>query len=267
MKSVATAMAARLLAAVAVVSFAAGCAATRFPLPDESSRINDPATLLERIASRRDRILNVSTTGRISSKSPQGLLAGRLTTAVTRGGLVRLDAWTPTWDLVGSFVGDPEGFVYFQRGEGLCHIGESTAAVITSLLPIGLDYDSMSRLLAGSPPVVDAPEWRIEWDRRAGSWLLSGHGTDGAAQKIWADADGVTRRVVVTGSGSSLDIHFEDFVQAGDERMASRISISSGKQTTTVNFKEIDVNTGVTPDDFLQECPEGARIVNIGLPR
>jgi len=266
MKPVATAMAARLMATVAVMSFAAGCATTRFPLPDESSRINDPAVLFQRIAARRDRILNVSTTGRISSKSSQGLLSGRLTTAVTRAGLVRLDAWTPTWDLVGSFVGDPEGFVYFQRGDGRCCIGESTPPVIGSLLPIGLDYDSMARLLAGSPPAVDALSWRIEWDITAGAWLLSGRGADGGVRKVWADGDGVTRRVVVSGPGNSLDIRFEDFVPVGDESMASRISISSKKQTTTVYFKDIDVNGGVTPDDFVQQCPEGAGIVYIGLP-
>ncbi len=233
-----------------------GCATVTFPLPDESSRITSPSTLLERIAARRDRILNVSATGRISSRSPEGALAGRLTASVTSAGLVRLDAWTPTWDLVGSFVGDPEGFVYYVRG-GQCLMGGSTPETIAAILPLGLDYDAMTRILAGSPPVADGLDWIIDWDRKSGAWLLSGHNSDGKSQKIWADADGVTRRFVMMDDGRRIDVVFDDFVTTGGERMASKTSIAMNKNTTTVIFREIEVNAGVTPEDFEQRCPDG----------
>lgn len=247
----------RLLFAAGILTFVSGCATISFPIPDESLRITDPGVLLERVAQRRERIRTVSTTGRITSRSPAGQLSGRLTTMVTAAGLLRLDAWTPTWDLAGSFVGDPEGFVYFMRGENVCRVGESTPAVIKAILPLGLDYHSMVSILMGSPPITGGSDWTVEWDSTTGLWLVTGKTSGTARQRLWVDGDGVTRRILLTEDGLSTDIRFSGFVEAAGEKFPSTISIDMDRNSTTVIFKDIDVNLAVSPEDFEQKCPEG----------
>ena len=61
---------------------------------------------------------------------------------------LRVDAWTPTDDLVLSLVADKDGFHYFTRGEPICLIGPVCPSNVRALLPLGLDINHNDALFA-----------------------------------------------------------------------------------------------------------------------
>lgn len=256
----------RLAALLPVVLLAIlpGCVPAIYRIPDEAHRISDPDVLLGRIGERQSRIRTVSTTGRVTSESDSGNLRGRVTTMASAAGLVRLDAWTPTWDLVGSFVGDPEGFVYFVRGESSCIVGPSTPEVISKIIPMGLDYLSLLGILLGTPPIADGMAWTVGWDTRTGYWLLAGNGPAGNAMRIWADFDGVVHRALTTSASGTTNFEFSDMIESGGEMFPSRISVSMDGNDTTLVFKDIEVNGEIDDADFEQKCPDG--LTNVFYP-
>jgi len=258
-----TSAARRLVPAAMFLTLLCSCATIRYPLPAEDLRITDPNVLIGRLESRRARISTVSTTGRISAKLSGMPMSGRLTTLVSAAGLVRLDAWTPTWDLVGSFTGDPETFLYLSRFEGFCKTGTSSRTAISRVLPIGLDYPSLARILLGSAPLPAGVDFRIAWDTRTGLWLLSGRTTQGHLVRIWAEGDGVARRVVMNGPDGNADVRFEDIIQVDGERFPTNIVIEMDSYRTSLVFKEISVNGMTGSDDFQQICPEGFPIISV----
>ncbi|HNU68289.1 MAG TPA: DUF4292 domain-containing protein [Myxococcota bacterium] len=252
------------MAAVCLFMFVPGCAGKLHPLPSGADWISDPSVLLSRIVERKQRIRTVSTVGRIDSRSKAGLLRGRITTLVSRDRQVRLEAWTPSWDLAGSFVGNADTFIYFQRGDKYCVAGTSDLETIDKVLPLGIDIDQYVNSLLGSCFIPENVSWKIEFDRRCGCWLLSGSPGDGSTHRIRADADGTVRQSTVSaGSKTLIDIRFKGIStvssDAGSERFPAEITfdIPGRKSKATLKFKETEINGEVSDDDWEQTCPEG----------
>ena len=252
------------LMACCFVVTVSGCAPALFPIPDESEQIRDPAILVALIVDRQKLIRTVSTTGRISSRSPSGPLRGRITTLISSDRNVRFDAWTPTWDLVGSFIGDFETFVYFERGQKHCLFGNSNFKTINKVLPLGIGFEQYAFSLMGTPPFIEANDWTVEFDRRAGCWVITGTNVDKISQSIWVDPDGTVRRARWrVGGHVSLDVSFSDMRRIDlDEatiRFPTKISIRvpDRKSHADLRFKDIEINGPVELGDLDQICPEG----------
>jgi hypothetical protein len=253
-----------LLPALCLFCIQAGCTAKLYPIPDEADRITDPAVLVDRIVQRQGRIKTVSTEGRIDSRSKAGMLRGRITTLVSSERKVRFEAWTPTWDLVGSFVGDPETFIYFERGRKYCLYGNSTTATIDKVLPLGIDFEQYASTLIGTPPLKPEASWTIEFDRRCGCWLLTAVAPDGGVQKLRADADGTVRRSTwIAGGRTTMDVAFRDIESVslpdGEIRFAKELSFENPgkKSSATLRFKDVEINGETEYTDWDQICPDG----------
>lgn len=251
-------------AAVCLSLLLSGCAGKLHPLPTGADVISDPSVLLSRIIAKKERIRTVSTVGRIDSRSKIGLLRGRVTTLVSRDRQVRLEAWTPSWDLVGSFVGNSDTFLYFQRGDKYCLAGTSDPETIDKVLPLGIDIDQYVDSLLGSCLIPNTASWKIEFDRRCGCWLLSGAGADGSIHRIRADADGTVRRSTVSsGRKVLIDVKFGSISvissETAEERFPAEISfdIPPRRSRATLKFKDIEINGEISDSDWDQICPDG----------
>lgn len=244
-----------------------GCTVKLYPVPDESSRITDPLVLLDRIQARKARIKTVSTTGRMESHSARGTIRGRVTTMASSEGHVRIEAWTPTWDLLGSFLADASEFIYFERGATACIEGQPCTSNMKRLVPLGLDFEESVITLLGTPPIHDASAWTIDFDRRCGCWILSSHTEGRQKQEIWAESDGVVRRArYSTATTTTLDIQFGDIGSANNERFPFVISIkaSKNKSNSVIKFRDVDLNGEIEGSDWDMVCPEGLGIQYMG---
>jgi len=232
------------------------CGPALHPLPEHPE--SDASVLLSRAEARSAGLRGLSGAGRAESRTPDGTMRGRVTILADLSGRLRVDAWTPTDDLVGAVSAGPDGFTYFQRG-GACYVGGSCAANLGLVLPKGWDLDSILKGLLGIPPMRAANgPWSLAFDRRVGAYRLES-AIGGGVQRLWVREDGATVRYERDRDGR-LEIRLvveEPGEAAGVPARKVRLGTGRGDSEMAVRYSDREPNPEVAGEDWPVECPDG----------
>ncbi len=238
----------------------AGCAGTLHPMPQ--SPVQDASPLLALVRARADHLGTMAAEARLSGRSDRGRAQGRVSIlADASSQRLRIDAWTPTDDLVAALVATPEGFHYFERGDRICLTGPSCRDNLRLLLPLGLDLADAVRALFGVPPGIehDGP-WEIDFDRRLGAYRLQHALTPTQVVRVWVREDGrVLRGERRTNDRLEYRMDFGSFDRVG---APGQIEFQSARDQAQVQIRirEREDNPTLGPEDWEPACPRGASI-------
>lgn len=238
----------------------AGCAGALHPMPQ--APIEDAMPLLALVRARADHLGTMAAEARLAGRSDRGRAQGRvsiLADAALRH--LRIDAWTPTDDLIAALVATPQGFHYFERGDRVCLTGPSCRDNLRLLLPLGLDLGDAIRALFGVPPGVehDGP-WEIHFDRRLGAYRLQHSPTPKRVVRVWVREDGrVLRGERRKDDRLEYRMDFGSFDSSGAPNQIEFQS-STDHARIQVRIREREDNPALEPEDWEPTCPRGASI-------
>jgi hypothetical protein len=226
-----------------------------YPVPKDP--ITDPMVLLDRMSTRRARLPEVSATARIEVYSSRGVIKGRLTLRIDPRGRLRVDAWTPTDDLVAAMTARPEGFRYFERGHPECLEGPACRRNLARLLPVGLDLADATAALLGFPPRADAASpWTIAFDRKTGAYRLESQVPGNGIQTLWVRDDGTPIRSEARREGRlEYSMEVEDFRDFGSIRVPTRLRFRTARDDTDLTVKYRSLEPATDAGDFDLACP------------
>jgi hypothetical protein len=244
-----------LLASLATL---ASCGPALHPLPADP--IRDPGVLLSRAAARRASLPVLNAVARVESWSEAGGVKGRTTILVDPAGRLRVDAWSPTDDLVGAVSADARSFRYFERGAPECLAGAPCPENLGRVLPLGLGLADACAALYGMPPMPPpGGAADVAFDRRTGAYLVTAAGP-GGPQRLWIRDDGVVVRAELAGpSGAALTMEADDVHDVGGVPFAFRLHFAAepGGRDVTVRYKSVELGAEVAADGWAVECPPG----------
>ncbi len=250
----------RRLFLLAFIVSTSSCGPALHPLPLRPE--TDPAVLIARMQARQAGLHGLSAVGRAESSTSDGTMRGRVTVLADTTGRLRVDAWTPTDDLVAALAAGPEGFTYFQRG-GACLVGDACRSNLGRVLPRGWDLDSVVRGLLGIAPLrPTVGPWLLDFDRRVGAYRLESNVVGGGRQRVWIYDSGAAARYERDEAGKlvlRLDIE-EPAQDAGAPARKVRLRTGRGETELAVRYREVESNPEVSPDDWIVECPPGLDI-------
>ena len=248
-------------AALAMLPVLAGCAAAFHPAP--ANPVSDPDVLLARMSARRAALPVVSAVARAESYSSRGALKGKVTFLLDGAGRVRVDAWSPSDDLLAVLTADPESFMYFERGAHECLAGRSCPSNLAILLPLGLDVREAASALLGFPPVrPPATAWSMSWDTAVGAYRLVSGTRDGRVQQVWLRDDGTPVRAAYGRPGKpDFEVELSGFRAEGTFAYPAilRFRLARDRADVTVKYRSLDVSPKLDPKDWGFDCPQGAR--------
>jgi len=231
-----------------------GCGAHLYPLPDNP--LDDPTTLLDKARAKTDGLLTLSAEARIRGRSKMGRAMGKVSILANRSTeQLRVDAWTPTDDLVLSLVADKDGFHYFTRGEPICLIGPVCPSNIRALLPLGLDIKSIIGALFAVPPDIDLEgTWSMAFDRKIGAYLLEQAPKHGTLVRMWIREDGQVVGAERTMDGK-LDYRIK-FQFSKGKSIPGALEFQSDIDSTnaTVKIQSFELNQQFGDEDWEPPC-------------
>lgn len=245
-----------LLIALTALGFSA-CGPALFPMPDDP--VADPEVLLDAVRSRAEHLGPMAVEARIAGRTDRGRVRGRVSIlADAANSRLRIDAWTPTDDLIAALVAGPDGLAYFERGAGGCLVGPACRENLQLLLPLGLGLTDAVRALYGIPPGIDhAGPWAIGFDRRVGAYRLTAAAAPEVETRLWIRDDGaVVRAERVTEGKRDLWMAFADLDRAGLPRRLEFKSLADGSEVS-VRYREVDRDPDLVPEDWEPACPRG----------
>ncbi len=235
----------------------AGCGPALYPIPDHP--IEDPEALLAPVRTRAENPGTLAVEARLSGRSERGRVRGRLSIlADATGSRLRIDAWTPTDDLVAALVAGPDGLAYFERGAGACLTGPACRDNLRLLLPLGLGLEEAVRALYGIPPGIDHPgPWAIGFDRRVGAYRLTGRLAPEREVRLWIREDGIVVSAErVTEGRLDFRIDFSDFDKTCLPRSMAFESPADRSQVS-IRYREVEREPDLAPEDWELDCPRG----------
>lgn len=245
-----------LLAGFAALGLAA-CGPTLHPVPDDP--VEDPEVLLGAVRARAERLGPMAVEARVAGRADRRRVRGRVSIlADASNSRLRVDAWTPTDDLVSFLVAGPDGLAYFERGAGGCLVGPACRDNLQLLLPLGLGLAEAVRALFGIPPGIDhAGPWEIGFDRRVGAYRLTAIPAPEVETRLWVRDDGtVARAERLTAGKRDFRMAFADLDRTGLPRTLTFESPADGSEFA-VRYREVDRNPDLVPEDWEPTCPRG----------
>jgi hypothetical protein len=248
-------------ALVVVLVAASACGHGLHPAPADP--IDDPAVLLDRMSARRAALPPISATARVENYSKEGVAKGRVTVLADVAGRLRVDAWSPSDDLLAALYADTSSFTYFERGAPECLGGGSCRANVDRFLPIGLDLLDACGALQGVPPVRPAASpWRVSFDRRVGAYRVESALAGGGSQALWVEDDGLpVRAEYADANGREYRMECLEFKGAGPARRPWRIRFVDGAGGRDVTFRFRSIDAADAPgDEWRLECPKGLAV-------
>jgi hypothetical protein len=240
-----------------LIAVIAGCGPALHPVPADP--VQDPAVLLDAVRARAARMGTMAAEARLSGRSDRGSARGRVSIlADAAGSRLRVDAWTPTDDLVATLAAGPDGIGYFERGARACLAGPACRENLRLLLPLGLDLRDAVRALFGIPPGIDdAGPWTVAFDRRAGAYRLESVPTPEAAIRVWVREDGMVTRAQRFEAGLEVfRIAFGEFGADGLPRTLDCFAPGEDAQVS-IRYREVERGPALAPGDWALSCPRG----------
>ncbi|NOZ00604.1 MAG: outer membrane lipoprotein-sorting protein [Deltaproteobacteria bacterium] len=244
--------------AFAACMLLASCGPHLYPVP--RNPITEPSVLLNRLDEHAGRFNRLSAVARLSSKSEQGSVRGRITVLADIGGRLRVDGWTPTDSLVATLTAGPEDFHYFERGAGECLTGRSCPENLALLLPVGMEVRPTVGFLFGIPPIRPAPDWTMSFDRRSGAYELVSRIRGGDWQRVWIREDGIpVAAEFIEDEKLVFRMNASDFRKVSGRVFPMKVSLHATREDSslTIKYRSVDLDPVIRDEDWDFTCPEG----------
>jgi outer membrane lipoprotein-sorting protein len=155
---------------VILVAFGVGCVHYEAPQPSyldplvASARLRSQAAAIDQLAI--DAQVDVNKFG-ITWASVNAVVLAR------RPGDLRLEILSPTDELVAILTLDQDGFVVYERGADICHVGPQCAMEDVRLLPLPIAIESIVDVLLGGAGLSGEVEFGpMEWDEDSGEYQV-----------------------------------------------------------------------------------------------
>jgi hypothetical protein len=226
--------------------------------------IRDAAEVLRLLAEAEARVTSIDAEGRLSFEAKEGKASlGAFLVAVEPGRL-QLQAMDFFGRPQSQLVSDGQRFGLYLAAEGLYFLGPASPANLARFVRVPLSPEELVSLLLGRAPRL-AAEWRLEVDREAGAYRLSGSAGP-RSQTVWVDP--VTFRALRTevAGDTPYRARFEDLKVAGPVAFPRTIVLESPQQEGVridLQYQQLTVNGQPDPSLFAPEPPEGVRIIEL----
>ena len=222
--------------------------------------------LLSAFERRKSAIAALSAEARIENYGRRGVVKGRITLLVDRGGRLRIDGWSPTDDLVATLCATKGSFGYFERGAGECLVGRPCPRNLRRFLPLGLTFEDVLLALLGVPPLRrPRGEWGLYYDDGLRSHVLSSvvtlPGGETGFQHLWLLADGTAIRYQLEDEKGVIYVMEASKLRGrkGEVRFPRRLRIRIERDGTevVVKYRQVEIDPRLEGDSFSFECPRG----------
>jgi outer membrane lipoprotein-sorting protein len=203
----------------------------------------------------------MSAEARMEGYSKSGHFRGRVLLIAERGKRLRIEAWTPTDQLVATLVADKDGFMFFDVARSECILGRACEENLQGFLPAGLKVQDSASALFGIP-VLFAPEggFSIAFDRKVGAYLLKSRVEGGGVQKVWITEDGKPLKTEVSQNGKLFYRMETTWMEDGSFPKTIAIHVPRTKSDLFIRYKNVDVSYEPSDEDFEKVCPDGMKI-------
>ena len=173
---------------------------------------------------------------------------------------LRVDAWTPTDDLVLSLVADSDEFYYLERGDKYCITGQSCPSNMRLLLPLGLDLTSIIGALFGIPPDIDSEgDWAISFDRTNGAYRLDLPVAQETLVSLWVMESGLVIKARKVNNGRlDYEIKFKGYSKDSIPGVLEFKS-ETDSTTATIRIREYELNAQIEMEDWSPPCSTNLR--------
>lgn len=249
----------KLYAVLPLAIFSLGCAASLYPLPPEP--VENAVTLIDKVHLRSSSFENITAEARISGKSKRGRAMGKVSILANyETSQLRVDAWTPTDDLVLSLVADSDEFYYLERGDKYCITGQSCPSNMRLLLPLGLDLTSIIGALFGIPPDIDSEgDWAISFDRTNGAYRLDLPVAQETLVSLWVMESGLVIKARKVNNGRlDYEIKFKGYSKDSIPGVLEFKS-ETDSTTATIRIREYELNAQIEMEDWSPPCSTNLR--------
>jgi hypothetical protein len=203
----------------------------------------------------------MSAEARMEGYSRSGSFRGRVLLIAEKARRLRIEAWTPTDQLVATLVADKDGFMFFDVARSECFFGRSCEENLQGFLPAGLKVQDTASALFGIP-LLFAPKngFSIAFDRKVGAYLLKSQIEGGGSQKVWLREDGKPVRTEVF-QGSKLFYRMEtSWNEDNSFPKTVAIYVPKTKNDLFIRYKDVDLSYEPSDSDFEKVCPDGMKI-------
>lgn len=256
---------ATLLALVATLA----CSACPSVVPRPANALTDPDVILAKANARMTGVKTLSVYARVWQGDMLSAIPVRMDLIAKRPASLYFAILDPTQNMLGALATDGVNFTSFRRGEDVCLRGPACAENVGRLLPLTLKPSAIVSVLMGGAPTLVAATKVVDWDKRAGAYVLTLKAVDGRVQKIWiTHGSWLTKRSRVTNAKGKLvlDLTFDDEQRVGDAKTGPlipheiKLLIPDGKTgRIKISYREVTVDDPYLEDSaFELECPTGA---------
>ena len=207
---------------------------------------------------------HVQGTARMDAYTEGERRAGNLLLFLQRPNKAQVQALSPTLDLLALLSTDGERFTSFERGGKQCLVGPACPANLARLVPIALPASQLVGVLVGQPPLHDAPERTLAWDRDRGLYRVRIGQPAGQHQDVYIEPGSFRYAGAVWYRGRERIASVQYAGRKGSLPEVLRLQSSRPKTDLTLSWREPDTEEPPDADTFAVSCPEGMPVVELG---
>lgn len=236
-------------------------------LPEDP--IEEPGLLIE-LLTNRSRPSSFFVYGRAEYYSADAVRKGKLMVMAQGRDSLRIEAMTPTDDMLSLLATSNGGFTYFERGSKTCYRGETCFENIRRFLPLPLEVHQVVGLFSGNPPLLAASSSSLELDKKTGLYLLTLKNDQGIVERLEVDPFSFqVSKVSISGPGTPrVVLNLEEYKPAGSFTIPHRIRarVNKDEMDLSIEIREADTNTEFKGDPFSAACPGGSTLEELPCP-
>lgn len=207
---------------------------------------------------------HVQGTARMDAYTDGERRAGNLLLFLQRPNKAQVQALSPTLDLLALLSTDGERFTSFERGGKQCLVGPACPANLARLVPIALPAAQLVGVLVGVPPLHDAPERTLEWDRDRGLYRVRIGQRAGQHQDVYIEPRTFRYAGAVWFRGKERLASVQYAGTKGSLPEVLRLQSSRPQTDLTLTWREPDTTEAPDADTFAVSCPDGMPVVELG---
>lgn len=245
-----------------IVIALAGCATVQpAPAPKPPVPEWEPASLIESLKQRNDRVLTLRALAQVDYAGPEGRHGFQEAVIVQRPDRLRLDTLTFLGAILIFTATDQEVIGYHPR-EGVYVRGRPTKENLRRYTQIPLELEEITKLLTGLPPVDPAASWQ-----QNGNTLSSS--SNGRARDVltFASHEPVPTKWERFNDEGNLELsaQFQDYTAtvAGLFPLHLALEAPAQKRKLHIRYKEPELNADIPPEQFTQQIPGHVKEVPI----
>lgn len=227
-------------------------------------RLTDPSIILSALEQRREAVKSVQGEARAALTTPEG--SGKLTQfiAAEKPDRIRLESISFFGDPLAVLTSNGQQFALHDVKQNVFFEGEASAENVSRLIPLRLPPSELVSMVLGVPPMPASPQ-TVGFDVNEKDRGYELTVTDGSQTEVLL-FDTLSLRPMRVDMArraglSPYRAEFDDYDEKLNLPNVVRLIAPDGKTRVELKWREREVNGSIEPEVFLQEVPEGAKLI------